>query len=222
MNITPSNILYTGLLMSFWTAPRAGLGVLDPVETTTDRRSRQYFFNIKDQMYFRRGGLIEVGYAANRTFGREIPQGEGLLTYTPDGRRGFNFQDARRKAGRNQFLVNSFPPSFTLAGGHQLKTGLDIDTLDYWQDVHRTGYKFLRADTTVSRRAVYRRRRPVRLSNTEACLVRAGFLEAAAGLLLETGIRPTGTASFGNTSWSPRFGVAWAPRGMRTIKMSAA
>jgi len=94
-----------------------------------DRRSRQWFFNVKDQMYLPGRAVLEVGYAANRTFGREIPQGDGLLQYTPDGKRGFGFVDATRSASRDQFLVNGFLPSFTAWGGHQLKSGMDLDRM---------------------------------------------------------------------------------------------
>jgi hypothetical protein len=105
INLSASNILYTGLLINSWNSPRTGLSALDPWETTVDRRLRQWFFYVKDQIYFKRGALAEIGYAANRTFGREIPQGQGLYLLTPEGKRGNSFVDAVRKARRDQWLV---------------------------------------------------------------------------------------------------------------------
>ena len=74
VNISPSHILHAGLLWNQWDAPRTGLTFLDPRETTIDRRSRQAFFHVNDQIYLGGHGLIEVGYAGKRNYGREIPQ----------------------------------------------------------------------------------------------------------------------------------------------------
>jgi hypothetical protein len=219
-NLTPSNILYTGLLTSFWTAPRNGLGVLDPEETTLDRRTRQWFFNIKDQMYFGRGALFEIGYAANRTFGREIPQGHGLLVITPDGRRGNSFLDATRKAGRDQFLANVFLPSFTLLGGHQIKVGVDIDSVNYWQDVRRTGYMYLRADNTVSRSVAFGGTGIAGVSNSEAAWYVQDSWRLRPNLLIEAGLRQDWDRLLGNINLSPRLGFSWAPPRLESMKIS--
>ena len=88
VNLTPSDILSAGFLVNLWNAPHAGLSALDPPETTIDRRSRQWFFNAKNQKYFTHGAPLEFGHAGNRTFGREIPQGQGSYILTPEGRRG--------------------------------------------------------------------------------------------------------------------------------------
>src|SRR5947209_9751618 len=91
VNLTPSNILYSGLLTNFWTASRTGLGALDPIETTVDRRARQWFYDVKDQVYFGHGSLLEDGLSTNRTFGRDIPPGHDLYVFTPFGSRGNYF-----------------------------------------------------------------------------------------------------------------------------------
>ncbi len=220
VNLTPSNILYTGFLASAYTAPRTGLSVLDPRSTTVDRRSRQYFFNIKDQIYFRRGALIEIGYGANRTFGREIPQGPGMLIFTPDGRRGNYFQNAMRTAGRDQFLANVFLPSFEAAGGHQMKTGVDVDAVNYSQDVDRTGQEFLRADHTLARRTVYGGSGRLRRHNSEVSWYAQDSWKPRANLLVEAGLRLDWDHLVGRTSWSPRLGVSWAPPRLDATKIS--
>src|SRR5215831_14445891 len=93
--------------------------------------------------------LLEIGYAANRTFARQIPQGPDFYIYTPTGRQGNYFVDAVRKAGRDQWLASLFLPTFSLAGEHQLKVGIDLARLHYWQDVRRTGFEFRQADRTL-------------------------------------------------------------------------
>ena len=76
-------ILYAGFLGNYWTASESGLGALDPLATTVDRRASQWFSDIKDQIYLGRGSLLEFGYGSNRTFGRESPQGTEPLYLWP-------------------------------------------------------------------------------------------------------------------------------------------
>src|SRR5258708_5993099 len=139
-NLSPSNILYAGFLVNQSAAVRQGLGALDPAPTTIDTRGHQLFFDVKDQMYFGHGSLLEYGYASNRTYGREIPQGHDFYLFTPFGRSGNYFVDGRQRASRDQFLASAFLPSFTRAGSHQIKVGVDLDRLGYWQDMRRTGF----------------------------------------------------------------------------------
>ncbi|MGA2325113.1 MAG: TonB-dependent receptor [Bryobacteraceae bacterium] len=219
-NLTPSNILYTGFLTSFWIAPRNGLGALDPMETTTDHRTRQWFFNLKDQVYFHRGALFEIGYAANRTFGREIPQGHSLLINAADGRHGDSFIDATRKGGRDQFLANLFLPSFTALGGHQVKIGIDLDAVNYWQDVTRTGCLFLRADNTSSRLVTFGGSGQLRLSNSEASWYAQDSWKVRPRLQLQIGLRQDWDRLAGNANLSPRIGFSWAPPHLESTKIS--
>ncbi len=186
VNLTPRQILYAGLLVNGWTAPRTGLGILSPRETTIDRRSNQWFFNIKDQLYLGRGSLIEFGYAANRTYGREIPQGTELFRITPDGNSGNAYIDATRKAGRDQWLLNGIAPALAWQGTHQLKAGLDLDRLTFWQNTSRTGLEQYGPGVTLTARVLHGQRRTERLQ-CGGCLVRAGFVEVEAEHTCGTG-----------------------------------
>jgi len=220
VNLTPSNILYCGFLLNYWYAPRTGLGVLDPVETTVDRRSRQWFFDLKDQFYFGRGTLFEMGYGANRTFSREVPQGHAALQLTPDGKRGNQYVDAARKARRDQWLANLFLPSFTRLGAHQVKLGIDIASVAYWQDVRRTGYEVYRVDGTPSRVVAFGGRGLLERSNWEASSYLQDAWKIRPGLLLELGLRQDWDQLLGNTKVAPRLGFAWAPPGLDSTKIS--
>jgi len=220
INLVPSNILYTGFLINYWTAPRTGLGVLDPLETTLDRRSRQWFFNAKDQIYFHRGALLEIGYGANRTFGREIPQGHDILQLTPEGKRGNFYADATRKARRDQWLANLFLPSFTWRGGHQIKLGVDLDWLSYWQNVVRTGYDYFHVDGTRARRVVFGGSGRLERTSLEAASYIQDTWKLRPGLLLELGLRQDWDRLVGNVKVAPRVGFSWAPPGLDSTKVS--
>ena len=219
-NLSPSNILSSGFLSTAWSAARTGLSALDPSETTVDRRSRQWFAYLKDQLYFGRGALIEFGYASNRTFTRQIPQGHELLVLTPEGKSGNFFVDGTQSASRNQFLVNSFLPSFTLAGPHQLKAGLEADLLDYQQDMRRTGFEWRRTDQTVVRRVLYEGSGRLGRSNFEASAYVQDSWRLRRNVLLELGLRTDLDQILRNWNLSPRLGVAWSPRGMEDTKVS--
>lgn len=220
INLTSSNILTIGSLTNFWYAPRTGLSALNPRETTVDRRSRQFFTYIKDQIYFGRGMLLEAGYSHNRTDGREIPQGEGTFIVTPIERRGFYFIDARREGGRDQWLANLFLPTFQLFGEHQFKGGIDLDRLFYWQDVRRTAVEFTTFDFTPVRRTFYKGDGRLRRNNFEASTYLQDSWRVRPGLLLDLGMRADWDTLLRNWNFSPRLGFAWSPAGRETTKIS--
>ncbi|MGH9672610.1 MAG: TonB-dependent receptor [Bryobacteraceae bacterium] len=219
-NITPSNILYASVLNSLWNAPRSNLGALDPVETTIDRRSRQWLFTLKDQIYLPGRALLEVGYGWNRTFGREIPQGQEYYLVLPDGRRGNHFVDAVRKAGRDQVIMNAFLPSFELAGGHQIKSGLDWDRVSYGQEVRRTGYDFYDQGGVLLRRTAFHGNGALRTSNYESAFYVTDSWRVRPRLLLEAGMRADADRVVNRWDVSPRLGVAWSPPGLENTKIS--
>ncbi|MEO8662449.1 MAG: carboxypeptidase regulatory-like domain-containing protein [Bryobacteraceae bacterium] len=219
-NLSPTNILYTSFLVNWWIAPRNGLGALDPRETTVNRRARQYFFNIRDQKYFGRGALIEVGAGSNRTFGREIPQGQDLYVYTPTGKRGNYFMDSLRHSSRDQFLANGFLPTFDWLGGHQIKSGIDLDRLTYSQDIRRTGYEFLRTDGSTVRRTEFFGNGVVTRTNFESAAYVQDSWKVRPALLLEIGARTDWDEIIRRWNLSPRLGFAWSPPHLDNTRIS--
>ncbi|MBL8178044.1 MAG: TonB-dependent receptor [Bryobacterales bacterium] len=220
INLTPSTILSIGSLVNFWYAPRAGLTALNPRETTIDKRSRQYFTYLRAQKYFSRAAVLEVGYANNRTFAREIPQGEEIYVVTPFLRKGNNFLDAVRKAGRDQWIANMFFPSFTFFGGHQFKGGIDLDRLTYSQDARRTGIEFADVNFNPVRRTMFRGNGAFGSSNFEASSFIQDSWRVKPNLQLELGARSDWDRLLRNWNFSPRLGFAWMPNGLEHTKIS--
>ncbi len=221
VNLTPANILYTSFLWNRWTAGFNGLGALTPMETTENMRSRQWFASVKDQWSFARGALIEVGYAFNRTFERQIPQGDGLLYITPDGEYGNAFLHQKRSGGRDQFLSNVFLPSFHWLGSHQLKAGVDIDSLTYSERASRTGYEYLLEDNVPSRLVTFGGPGVLSLSNSEAASYIQDSWKPLKSILVEAGLRQDWDRLLDNITLSPRLGISWAPPGLEATKISA-
>ncbi|MBI4904883.1 MAG: TonB-dependent receptor [Acidobacteria bacterium] len=215
-NVSGSNLLSAGFLVNLATANRTGLTALDPFETTIDRRARQWFLNVKDQIFLRNRTVIEVGVASNRTFGREIPQGHQLLSLTPQGRRGNFFSDSRREASRAQVLVNIAPPALSWKGRHNWKTGIDLDRLDYSQDVSRTGYENYGETGLLRSRTLFGGSGRLRKTNAEASLYVQDSWRMRQNLLVELGVRGDWDRILGDWTTSPRVGAAWSPRGEGT------
>jgi len=222
INLTPSQILTASWLVNYWYAPRTGLSFLDPIETTVDRRSRQHFLSIKDQLYLGSGALLEVGYAATRGFAREIPQGGQLYILAPDGRRGNFFNDALRQSGRDQWLANVFFPTFDGKGAHQLKAGMDLNRVDYYQRSQRHGYEFYRADGTRSRRIDFAGHNELRRKNFEAASYAQDRWKPLPNLLVEMGVRLDWDQILRDPVLSPRISFALGLPGLENTKLAGA
>lgn len=220
VNLTPSNIFVTSWLVNYWNAPHNGLSPLDPMETTVDRRSRQNFFSFKDQAYLGEGALLEIGYAATRTIGRELPQGDLPYINTPEGRRGNYFLEAHRHSGRDQWLANLFLPPVNAHGAHQLKAGLDLDRLTYEQRSDRRPFEFFRADGTLSRVVAYAGNNQVQRKNFEA----AGYVQdrwkPLPRLVIEAGARLDWDEILRTPVVSPRISFSLAVPGLENTKLA--
>ncbi len=219
-NLSPRNILTGGFLATWWTSDLSGLGPLDPAQTTTDRRARQWFGYVKEQYYMSEGSLIEFGYAGNRTFARMTPQGSDLYLLTPFGREGNYFVNGDQNASRDQLLTNAFLPSFHLFGTHQIKTGIDLDHLGYSQDLRRTGFEYISVEQLPVRRVTYGGNGSLGSTAYEA----AGYVQDSwrvrSDVLVEAGVRWDWQSLISAWSTSPRIGVAWSPSWLRDTKIS--
>ena len=220
VNLRPGNVLHTSFLATAWNAPRTGLGPLDPLETTTDRRARQWFVSVRDQAYLRSGAVLEFGVAVNRTFSREIPQGQDLLAITTEGRRGNAIVDAQLRGGRDQLLVNGFLPAFNLRGSHQWKGGVDLNRVSYLQRARRTGFENVAESGTVIRRTIYRGSGDLERSNYEAATYLQDSWRPREGLSFELGTRADWDNILRRWDVSPRAGVVWAPRQLRDARIA--
>lgn len=220
-NLSPTNIATFGFLASVWRASRTGLGALDPPPTTADRRSQQWFGYAKDQMFFGRGAVAEIGFASNRTSLRTLPQGPDLYVFTPFGRRGNYFINGWQDARRDQIIASYVAPSFTWMGSHLLKFGTDLDRLSYSQNIHRTGFEWLRADDSPIRTVAYAGNGSLSRGNYESAIYAQDSWRVRPSVLVELGLRSDWDRLLGNWTASPRVGLAWTPKWSESTRLSA-
>ncbi len=220
VNLTPANILFADFLLNYSFAPQAGLDAFDPVSTTTDQRTRTYFFSLKDQIYVTRGTLLEIGFAEDRDFLRQIPQGSAFYQITPLGRAGNYYVNTTERSDRSQFLANLFLPSFEAAGHHQLKTGVDLDRLNYWQNIMRTGIDALDASGNLLRQTTFGGSGLLWQANYEASWYLVDEWKVRSDLVIEPGIREDWDNLLQQFAPSPRVAASWAPRGSKDTKLS--
>jgi hypothetical protein len=121
VNLTPSNIFYTGFLLNYSYAPRSGLSVLDPPSTTIDRRARQWF------LHFKVKSISAMQACGIRSPQPDVRAGDpARLSPDPDGKSGNYYVDSMR-GSRHQFrpTCSSRVP---LARPHQIKVSLFVST----------------------------------------------------------------------------------------------
>jgi hypothetical protein len=221
VNLTPSNILTGGFLINYLDAPRHGLSFLDPVETTINRSQNMYMSTIKDQIYFRRGVLLEFGFADTRNRTIEHPQGDRTYEISPKGRSGNYFVDFTRHAYRQEWLSNLYVPGLHWHGTHQVQFGIDFERSSFERNVNRHDYRVLRADNTVARYVTFQGNNWQDLSNFEGTQYIQDRWNPADEVTIDAGVRLDWDQIVRQLLTSPRIGLAWAPRWARDVKIAA-
>lgn len=220
VNLTPANILYTDFLFNYQRATELGLGALSPPSTTLDQRGRTWFVGVKDQMYVARGTLLELGFAEMLTLARLVPFGSGTYIITPNGKEGYNFINSTQHSRRGQFLTNLFLPSWRFLGTHQLKTGVDIDRLDYSQGIARTGYDLYGVSGNLLRSVTFAGNGYLSRPSLTASSYLSDHWHARKNLFIELGLREDWDEILRRWLWSPRASFSYAPFGSDNTRIS--
>ena len=220
INLTPSNIVFTDFLVNVSVTPNYGLGALDPIPTTIDQRSREWFFSAKDQVYLTRGTLLEFGFSNLRSFVREVPQGQAVYIFTPNGRQGNYYIDSTQTSQRKQLLANLFLPTFHWIGTHQFKTGVDLDRLTYSQDTRRTGFENVGLSGNVLRQVTFAGSGVLARPSLELSSYIVDNWKIRSNLVVEAGLRQDWNELVRDAVLSPRVSVSYAPFRWKNTKIS--
>jgi outer membrane receptor protein involved in Fe transport len=213
-------MLHASVLVSMAWGRNGGLSALDPVSTTLDTRSRQVLFNLRDQQMLAGGALFEVGYGSNRTFLRQEPKGRAPYLSTPEGRGGNHYFDGRQESSRDQVLANLFLPVFSLAGAHQVKTGVGVDWLGYDQEIGRTEIRLFDAALAPIRTIAFEGSGTLSASNVEVGAYVQDTWRLSSRVVAQLGVRADWDDLVSAWGASPRLGIAWSPFGDDDTRVS--
>ena len=106
--------------------------------------------------------------------------------------------------------MNVFAPSFEAAGVHQLKTGIDIELVQYQQEVQRTGYENYDRNGRLLSRTTFGGPGYLSIHNSQAASYFVDAWKVHSGTTLEYGIRQDWDELVGRFVLSPRVAVAHA------------
>jgi len=211
VNLTPSNILYADFLFNVDNQGRVGLAPLDPVSTTSNVHTHEYFGSVKDQAYFGHGMLVEFGYAHNDFFDTQTPQGRNLFVISTSGNSGNYFLDARQRAARDEGMVHAYLPKFQLWGAHQIEAGVDGDRLRYNGYFDRTGYDVLGLSGQLLSQTLFPTPAGFRVGDIEMSSYLLDTWRLSKRVQLMLGIRQDWDRRIDNVAWSPRAAFSWSP-----------
>jgi len=211
INLSSSNILFADFLVNVDNEGHVGLAPLNPIGTTYSQNTRQYMGSVKDQKYFGRGMLLEVGYAHNYFSKAILPPGESLYILAPEGNGGDYYVHSQQAGTRDHGLVQAFLPKFEWLGTHQWQIGADVDRLHYNGDFQRTGYEVLGLTGQLLSETLFPTPARFQVSDLELSAYLTDSWRVSKNLQLSLGVRADRDQQIGATGWSPRAAASWAP-----------
>ncbi len=209
-NLTPSNILFVDFLAYVDREGRVGLGPLNPIPTTSDIHTREFFGSVKDQAYFGHT-LVEFGYAHNDFLDTQRPLGRNPYIISPQGAGGNYFVDATQSAARDQGLADSYLPRFELAGSHLIQLGGDAEWLHYSAEFQRTAYEVLGLSGQLISRTIFQGPAAFHVRDVATSSYLLDNWRVSKVLQFELGFREDLDHRASEVAWSPRAAFSWSP-----------
>ena len=220
VNLSRSNILFADVLVNAGNQGRVGLGPLNPVPTTSDFRTREYFGSLKDQAYFGRGVFVEFGYAHNQFSNVQTPKGPNLYVLSPLGQGGNYFVNGTQTSARDEGLVHAYLPQIQWAGSHQIEAGAAADVRRYDGDSRRTGYEVLDSSRQVLSRTLFPTPAAFHVSDTETSSYMRDAWRISRRFQLDLGVREAWDRRARGVAWSPRLAFSWSPFSSNRTRIS--
>jgi len=221
VNITPRDILIGGLLFNDYHSPYDGLSTLTPQESTVKQDILAWFPYLREQHSFAGGALLDAGAAMARFRDGYEPHGNTPFEVTPETYLGSFFEAATGRSRRVEGNAALYLPPLTLAGKHDLKMGIDVDQVNFDEEVTRTPIRYLREDGTLLRLSTFPQVEPFSRNNFEVGAYVQDRWTPSAGLLVETGLRFDWDEIVRRGLFSPRIAATYTPNASANTKLSA-
>ena len=221
VNLTPRDILIGGLLFNDYHSPYEGLSTLTPQESTVNEDIIAWFPYLREQHSFAGGALLDMGAAMVRFRDGYEPHGDTPFEVTPETYLGSFFENATSTSRRVEGNAALYLPPREWAGKHDLKLGVDVDQVNYGEQVTRSPIRYLREDGTLLRLSTFPQTAPFNRNNFEVGAYAQDRWAPSAGLLIETGLRFDWDEIVRRALYSPRIAATYAPNRNATTKLSA-
>lgn len=221
VNLTPANILSGGFLFNDYHSPYDGISSLTPQQSTTKRDTVAWLPYLRDQHSFSNGMLLDTGYGYVRFRDGYEPHGDEPYELTPELSQGSYFENEVSHSHREEGTATLYLPPRYWLGRHDVKTGVDIDHVDFDVDVSRAPVGYLREDGTLLRRSVFPSQAPFTRHNLETGAFIQDRWLARQGVMIEPGLRFDWDEIIRRPLFSPRLAVVYAPGSEVKTKLSA-
>ncbi|MDQ6653545.1 MAG: carboxypeptidase regulatory-like domain-containing protein [Acidobacteriota bacterium] len=188
-----------------------GLDFFRPQPVTPNYKQKDFVFTARDS-YSLGGGLLQSSLSVKRFKASVWGQGTGEQTLTPtvEGGNYFNTQD-RHSRRFELFEVYEFPSKQFLRGSHEIKVGLDFNSVSNRMNYSARPVNIVRADGTRAERITFDAASSIRESNREY----VGFVQdrwmVRHNLSFDLGLRYENQRIANEQNLAPRAGFAWSP-----------
>lgn len=210
-NVTPRNIINTGLLFNDYHSPYDGLSALTPQASTTKTDIIAWLPYVRDQQSFHNGALLDVGLAVTRFRDGYEPHAGGPFELTPELSEGAYFENLTSHSQRVEGNAIFYFPPLHRMGEHDLQAGLDLDRIGFDEAYQRAPVNYVREDRTLLRQSTFPQTPPFTRHNVESGLYVQDRWTPRPGLLIEPGLRVDFDEIISKPVWSPRLAVVLSP-----------
>ncbi|PYS52080.1 MAG: hypothetical protein DMF68_02640 [Acidobacteria bacterium] len=189
-----------------------------PQGVTPNYRQKNYVFTARDHFEIL-GGLLESSFSFKRFNANVWGQGANEQTLTPTIELGNYFATQDRHSRRLElFEVYTFPTEKFLLMRHEIKVGVDFNSVTSSLTYEARPVNILREDGTLAERIVFRAPRLIEADNHEYVGFAQDRLFVRPNLSFDLGLRYEDQRIAEEMNLSPRFGFAWSPfEGDRTV-----
>jgi hypothetical protein len=222
VNLTPADILTTGLLFNDYHSPYDGISTLVPQESTTKRDTIAWLPYLRDQHSFAGGALLQLGFGDVRFHDGYEPHGDSPYKITPEQTQGSYFENLTGLSSREQGMATLFLAPRHAAGRHDLQAGMELDHIEFGERLARAPVSYLREDGSLLRLSTFPAQAPFTRHNFATGAYFQDRWLVRPGLLIEPGLRFDWDEIIRRPLFSPRIAATWSPPGQESMtKISA-
>jgi hypothetical protein len=221
VNPTPGNILTASFVINHQKVERLGLSQLTPPASTTDQQSDIRMLSLRDSAYSGQT-LLETGISFSEFMQQTLPRGGGEpFVLRPEGVFGSFFETNSLRASRVQGYSNLYLSPTQWHGRHEVRLGVDLDSIDYHQFVSRQPISIVREDGTLARLSTFSGPPFFTKDNFEGSLYAQDRWSPMERWVLEYGMRGDWDEIIRDAWFSPRVATSYYFDGPTMTKVSA-